>query len=189
MSDEFDIGNLFYGYGEDEIYEELKDELDKISAELRSDGFLGSLSLGIDKISLFGSGSELDEIRCKVHPASVRKNWSYDKYEVIKSYLNCDLVTGKGGKEIWVSTVSNSRNILMDQGGKSILFETEETANAEREKQLGNIENNQRIRTVFDMMRRYAREYSERRELASQVSLTLNVDGKKDEARRVLGDL
>lgn len=186
MLDEFDIGNLFYGYGEDEIYEELKDELDKISTELRSDGFLGSLSLGIDKISLFGSESDLDEIRCKIHPASVRKNFGNDKYEVIKSHLNCDLITGKGGKEIWVSAVSDSRNLLKNQRGRTRFFDAEETANAEREIQLKDGERNEQIRKIFDMMRRYARDYSEIYEHRPKVKLTLKIDGNKEEGKRIL---
>lgn len=184
-TDEFDFSNLYYTDDKEEIYSELREEMDKFTRALTKEDYLGSLHLVNDKISLFGKGSALDEIRCTLHSASLKKDLWRDNYEVSIPYLKCDLVTGKGGKELWVSIISSTELRLKNERGSTLFFNTKTEADKMVDRLNDDPKNNGMIRDMLMMMHRYADDYSDENMYENTVSVSLDI--KEAEGNKILG--
>lgn len=164
----------------------LFEELDEIVEELTKKSILGSISLGYGSthLTLWGKKSYLDEIRCIIYPVHAKKRSAYSTdYVVVISHLVCQLVTGSGGKEIWVEITDSTRPIARNKWNSEMRFDTlGDARDYIREKDMKHdIEGNRMIKKFWKLMKEYAEIRS------TPISLTCD-GGNAEDAAIILGD-
>jgi len=177
-----DISDYLY---EDDL-ECLEREIDGIVKRLTKDECFGSidLDLGSTHLTLNGNRSYLDELRCKIYPAHASKRGRYlDEYVVKHSRIVCQLVTGIGGKELWVEISDDPYPIIKNKWNSEMRFSTLDEANAyiQRKGLLQKEEINALLRKFWNFLQEYATK--------RDCSVTLTCDGgMAEKAITILGN-
>lgn len=163
----------------------LEEDLDKLVEQLIQKGDLGFIDYGHFRVTLYGNDSTLDKIICKIYPVHAAKSagWrNYKNFIISDSHLTCKLVTGSGGKEIWVTLTTNSSPNLKDKRNSELIFSSKEEAEEYiiEHNLLCDDESNALIKKFWDFLNTYAVSYD------CEISLTCK-SGFEESSNLILG--